>query len=475
MPSGLPILIVEDQPRVAKALALLLDLHDLTSLIAKGPEEALAIVESRQVGVILQDMNFSPGESSGAEGAKLFRQLRTLDSELPVLLLTAWASVEHAVRLIKEGAADYLEKPWDDSKLVERVQELLATRLGTVPEATEALCQRLRERHDLGALIYASPQMHEVVTLALKIASADVPVLITGPNGSGKERIAELVQRNSRRREGPFVRVNVGALPDSLLEAELFGAEAGAYTGASRRRKGRFEAAHGGTLLLDEIGNLSANGQTKLLRVLQTGEYERLGSSAALRTDVRILAATNTDLPAAIARGDFREDLFFRLNVIELAVPPLAERTTDVLPLAEHFTREFTPTGQGPFRFAEASRRALLAHPWPGNVRELRNRIQRAVLVATTHVLQPADLDLGDSAKKPSPSSPPPVDPSKLPNLSPEANVERQQIEAALLRADGVVARAAEAMGVSRQALYRRMGKLGIVLERRPRDWESDR
>ncbi len=463
MSSGLPILIVEDQKRVAKALALLLDLHDLPSLVASDPEEAIQIVESRKIGVVLQDMNFSPGAASGEEGAVLFRRLRELDGELPVLLLTAWATVEHAVRLIREGAADYLEKPWDDDKLIERVRELLAQRGESPSDPFGSRGEGLEQRHDLSGLVYASSQLHELVSLALKIARADVPVLITGPNGSGKECLAELVQKNSRRSKKPYIKVNVGALPDSLLEAELFGAEVGAYTGASQRRVGRFEAAHGGTLLLDEIGNLSPSGQTKLLRVLQTGEFERLGSSSSRRSDVRILAATNADLPAKIARGEFREDLYFRLNVIELAVPPLAERPADILPLAEHFMRALTPEGQGPLRFSESSRRELLSYSWPGNVRELRNRVQRAVLVTTGRELRGADLGLDTSVPSTVPSG------ASSPALSLASLGEQTRIEAALVDANGVVAKAAAALGLSRQALYRRMDKLGIVIERRPR------
>ncbi len=467
-----PILIVEDQPRVAKALALLLELHGLPSLAVEDPNAAVDVVSQREVSVILQDMNFSPGAASGEEGVALFRRLHALVPQVPILLLTAWGSIEHAVRLIQEGACDYLEKPWDDEKLIERIQSLLRQRGPEAPRSVDASRRQLSRSHDLEGLIYASSALHEVVELALKVARAEVPILITGPNGSGKERIAELVQRNSNRAQEPFVRVNVGALPDALLEAELFGSEAGAYTGASKRRTGRFEAAHGGTLLLDEIGNLSADGQAKLLRVLQTGQFERLGSSATRQVDVRILAATNADLPAAIARGEFREDLYFRLNVIELRVPALAERPDDILPLAEEFVRQLTPRGQGPLRLSEAARRKLIAHPWPGNVRELRNAIQRAVLVASGQVLQPADLGLGPAGSPPAHSGTIGSHPEPAADSgedSPEDAEERRETEAALLAADGVVAQAAASLGISRQALYRRMQRLGIVLERRPR------
>ena len=299
--------------------------------------------------------------------------------------------------------------------------------------------------------------MHRVVSLAVHVATADVPVLICGPNGAGKEKIAEIVQANSRRKDAPFVKVNVGALPDELLESELFGAEAGAYTGATKRRIGRFEAADGGTLFLDEIGNLSPAGQMKVLRVLQSGEFERLGSSETRRVDVRVLAATNSDLRQSIRAGRFREDLFFRLDVIELAVPPLRDRREDILPLAETFLRAFSAGSGAPRTLDAGARAALVEYAWPGNVRELMNRIQRATLIASGHTLSADDLALETG-------TPPPAD------ADPETSAgERGEIERLLLDSGGSVSRAAARLGMSRQALYRKMEKLGIVLERRPR------
>jgi DNA-binding NtrC family response regulator len=446
----LKVLIVEDQPAVAKALRMLFDLNDIEAESTTAPDGALRAVARGDVGLVLQDMNFTPGTTSGEEGIALFRKLREHDPDLPVLLLTAWTSLETAVQLVKEGASDYLAKPWDDAKLLATVRNLLQIR------ALKAENQRLRgertrsrtglaREHDLRGIIYESETMHRVVSLAVQVAPAEVPVLVTGPNGAGKEKIAEIVHANSRRRQKPLVKVNAGAIPDNLIESELFGAEAGAYTGSTRLRIGRFEAANGGTLFLDEIGNLSANGQMKLLRVLQSGEFERLGSSETRRVDVRVLCATNADLRQAIARGTFRQDLYFRLNVIELAVPALRDRREDVLPLAETFLKP-------PKTLSETARQALLAHDWPGNVRELQNRLLRATVIAENDTITPEDLGFGTEAH---PTS--------------DVPVERNQIEMALLNANGSVSRAAEALGVSRQALYRRMEKLGIVLERRPR------
>jgi len=292
-----------------------------------------------------------------------------------------------------------------------------------------------------------------VVTLALRVAAADVPVLITGANGSGKEKVAELIQANSLRRKMPFVKVNAGGLPDELLESELFGAEAGAFTGSKRLRIGRFETANGGTLFLDEIGNLSAAGQTKLLRVLQNGEFERLGSSDTRRVDVRLLCATNADLGHGVRAGTFRQDLFFRLNVIEIHVPPLRDRRDDILPIAESFLTAARKRAGRSWRLGDDARDALLAHDWPGNIRELQNRIQRATVTASGDIISAADLALAiDGARAAAP-----------------VHGEKEQIETLLRGGGGNVSDAAKSLGVSRQALYRKMQRLGIVLERRPR------
>ncbi|MBA3547733.1 MAG: sigma-54-dependent Fis family transcriptional regulator, partial [Nannocystis sp.] len=321
------VLIVDDNPSVCTALEILFDVHGVSTLVAHTPDAALEIVAKGDIGAVIQDMNFSDDNTSGQEGAALFRRLRELDGDLPVLLMTAWTSLETAVLLVKEGAADYLAKPWDDAKVVTTVKNMLRLReLALENHRLRAQSQRarneLQDRYDLCGLIYASEVMHRVVSLAASVARADAPVLISGPNGSGKEKVAEIVHANSPRRQQSFVKVNAGGLPDDLLEAELFGAEVGAFTGATKRRIGRFEAADGGTLFLDEIGNLTPKGQMKLLRVLQTGEFERLGSTITRKVDVRIVSATNAILRQMIAAGSFREDLLFRLNVIEIRISP---------------------------------------------------------------------------------------------------------------------------------------------------------
>jgi DNA-binding NtrC family response regulator len=445
------VLIVEDQPAVAKALRMLFDLHDVESVVTSDPDHAVRLIEKGEIGVLLQDMNFTPGATSGDEGVALFRRVRAIDPELPILLMTAWTSLETAVQLVKEGATDYLAKPWDDAKLIATVRSLLRVReLRGVEERERSERSRSRDvlarAHDLRGTVYESDAMHRVVSLAVQIAPSDVPVLITGPNGAGKEKIAEIIHAGSKRKTKPLVKINAGAIPDDLIESELFGSEAGAYTGSTRLRIGRFEAAHGGTLFLDEIGNLSAAGQMKLLRVLQTGEFERLGSSETRRVDVRVLCATNVDLQQAIARSTFRQDLYFRIAVVEIAVPALRQRREDVLALADAFVK-------APKRLSDPARAALLMHEWPGNVRELQNRILRATAVSSGDLLTPADLGLAADADA----------------RDEEVPFEKTQIEMAILNANGSVSRAAEALGLSRQALYRRMEKLGIVLERRPR------
>ncbi len=448
----LACLIVEDQAPVAQALEVLFALHDVPTRVVPGAETALAAVRAGGVGVVLQDMNFSPGSTSGEEGAALFHAIRAVDPAMPVLLMTAFTSLERAVALVKAGAADYFGKPWDDARLVTTVRDLLAMR-ETAAQAAGRSAPLETGEVDLRGLVFRSAAMARVVDLAVHVASADVPVLITGPNGVGKEKLAEIIQANSPRARCPFVTVNVGALPDTLLEAELFGAEAGAFTGAQRRRIGRFEAAHGGTLFLDEIGTLSLTGQAKLLRVLQTGAFERLGSSVPLHADVRLLCATNVRLPEAIEAGQFREDLYFRLNVIEIAVPALRDRPEDIIPIAQHLLGN--PSAPGLARpLSRSAEDALRAHAWPGNVRELQNRLQRARLVASGDAITAEDLGLCEAS----------------PVAAAPGSSERRALEELLRAHGGSVSRAAEALGLSRQALYRRMERLGVSLERRPRD-----
>jgi DNA-binding NtrC family response regulator len=443
------ILVIDDNRAIGEALSVLFDLHGLAACTALSPEEGLAILARESVDLVVQDMNFSGDTTSGEEGSRLFAEIRRRHPDLPIILLTGWTHLEHAVELVKAGAADYLAKPWDDAKLVTTVNNLLA--LGALQrerrqerEAQRAARDKLADRFELCGIVYESAAMQQLVGIATQVAHADVPVLITGPNGAGKEKVADIIHANSAVKDGPCVKVNMGALPADLIESELFGAEAGAYTGAQKARAGRFEAADGGTLFLDEIGNLPLAGQVKLLRVLQTGEYERLGSTQTRRVKVRIVTATNSDLRTAIAQGRFREDLFYRLNVIELSVPPLSERREDVLPLARHFLG-------AAHKLSPAAEKALTEHLWSGNVRELQNCMRRAALLAQDVNVSVADLGL----PVPRPAAPPAPEPAHEPT--------REDIERVLTRHQGVIATAAQELGLSRQALYRRMEKFGIA------------
>ncbi|GLQ90418.1 sigma-54-dependent transcriptional regulator [Dyella flagellata] len=443
------VLIIDDNPAVGEALSLLLSLHDVRPLVTLTPEEGLATLARQSVDVVIQDMNFTADTTSGEEGVELFRAIRQRYTDLPVILLTAWTHLETAVELVKAGAADYLSKPWDDAKLLATVENLLELSEST-REVNRTRMERrkrredLQRRYELDGLVFASEAMARTIDLACQVARSDVPVLITGPNGSGKERIAAIVHANSAVKNGPFVAVNCGALPGELIEAELFGADAGAYTGANKAREGRFELADGGTLFLDEIGNLPLPGQMKLLRVLETGQFERLGSGRTRKVKVRVLSATNADLKGMIRAGTFREDLYYRLNVIDVNLPPLAERIDDILLLAEHFLA-------GRAQLSDAAREAMLAYPWPGNVRELKNAIERAALLAGNQAITPELLNLPQQAG-----------PAAVRNLD---EPSREVVEAALHKAEGVVSRAAQSLGLSRQALYRRMERYGLMTQ----------
>jgi DNA-binding NtrC family response regulator len=468
------VLVVDDQASVRTALEVLFEVNGISVVSASSPEQAVHVVASEEIGVVIQDMNFCRDTTSGEEGAELMRSIRKMDPDLPIVLITAYTSLEMAVALIKEGANDYVAKPWNDEKLVATVKNLLNLR--QLQQENLRLAwqgartrREVQSRHDLCGMVYESPQMHDVVSLAVKVAQSNVAVLVTGPNGSGKERIAEILQANSRRKGRPFVRVNSGGLHDNLIDAELFGAEAGAFTGANKTRIGRFEEADTGTLFLDEIGNLSQSAQMKLLRVLQTGELQRLGSNVTRKVDVRVISATNVNLQRAIEDGTFREDLYFRLNVIEIVIPALRDRRDDILPLTRHFLEAAARTDAvQPPDLTDEARQALLAHEWPGNVRELENRVKRAFLVCTGGKIRGEDLGFTATNQA---SIPPRTDVAgDVGSGAPcPRDPEHAEIEAALLAARGVVSRAAAQLGISRQALYRRMERLGIELERRPK------
>ena len=427
------VLVVDDNPDIIAALDLLLGLHGYQVLTAATKKQALMTASLQAVDLVIQDMNFEQGLTSGSEGKCLFHELQALKPGLPVILITAWTQLETAVELVKAGAADYLQKPWDDNKLLALVARYSEKAQGKGSAGAETALVEGSEAQQ--QFIYQSPVMLALMADAEKVAPAPVNVLITGANGSGKEKLADYLHRHSQRKNAPLIKVNMGAIPQELMEAELFGAEKGAYTGANQARKGRFEAADGGTLFLDEIGNLSLSGQMKLLRVLQTGEFERLGSNETLKVDVRVLSATNSELPRAIKLGTFREDLYYRLNVIELHLPQLKARKADILPLAQYFI------GSG-YSLSGDARQYLLSCPWPGNVRELENACKRALVFAQDTCIRAGDF-------------------KGLAGENTPAN-EKQQIEQVLIKHGGVIKHAATELGLSRQALYRRLQKYRI-------------
>jgi DNA-binding NtrC family response regulator len=438
------VLVIDDDAAIVSALRLLFELRDIQTLAADGPRAGLDSLATIAVDLVIADMNFTADTTSGAEGVVLFRAIRDRYPDLPIILLTGWGDFESAVSLVKAGAADYVTKPWDDAKLLASVENLLELAEMAAAQAErqrEDLRRRkeLTERYALGGLIFVSDTMQRVVELACRVSRAEAPVLITGPNGSGKERIAEILHANSDVKDGPWVAVNCGALPAELIEAELFGVEAGAFTGAHRTRLGRFEAADGGTIFLDEIGNLPLAGQMKLLRVIESGKFERVGSNATRSVKVRIISATNADLPSMIREGSFRQDLYYRINVVEIAVPRLAERRADILPIAESLL------GPG-MKLSEGARAALESYPWPGNVRELRNVLERAKLLCREALVTAEDLGL----------------PAVQRRTRVGDDISKESIEEALKASGGMILYAAQALGLSRQALYRRMDRLGM-------------
>ncbi|WP_159820947.1 sigma-54-dependent transcriptional regulator [Colwellia sp. 20A7] len=441
------ILVVDDNPDILDALDLLLSLHNYQVITASTIKEALFAANNQRIDLIIQDMNFSQGTTSGEEGRCLFYQLQEIVPTTPIIIITAWGQLEIAVELVKAGAADYLPKPWNDIKLLDIIAENIIEPANNSNEKSAQKNNNTTENTSSNFIVESQP-MKQLVAMANKVANSDISVLITGANGSGKERIADYIHQNSPRHTNPFTKVNMGALASELMEAELFGAEKGAYTGATAMRKGRFEAANGGTLFLDEIGNLSLAGQMKLLRVLQTGQFERVGSSETITVDVRVISATNSHLPQAIEDNTFREDLYYRLNVVELNLPPLAQRQDDIIPLARHFI-------SGSHQLSEQAASLLKQQPWPGNVRELENHCQRAMVLCADEMLLPEHFMLGANSAKVDCS----LSINKAESIALDASADKVNLQAVLDKHEWVIARAANELGLSRQALYRRIEK----------------
>ncbi|UYB51329.1 sigma-54 dependent transcriptional regulator [Xanthomonas sp. AM6] len=447
------ILVVDDQADVREALRMLLKSAGYGMVGAESPELALACLRGDDFAAVLVDMNYARDTTSGAEGLALIAQIAAQWPGLPVIAMTAWASIELAVAAMRDGAVDFIEKPWQNA----RVLAVLDSRIAL--DRSRRNAQRLGEAQALllqdgaAGFVAESAPMQRLVEDLLRIAGSGANVLLLGENGTGKSLLAQLLHQWSPRRAQAFVKVNIGGLAPTLFEAELFGHVRGAYTDARQDRAGRFELADGGTLFLDEIGNLPLQQQPKLLRAIEDGEFERLGSSRTQRVDVRIVAATNADLDAEVAAGHFRQDLLYRLNTFQLRVPPLRERGADILPLARHYLAAACTRYRRPLpALARDAERALLGYAWPGNVRELAHAMERAALLADGATLGSDDLRLQPAA-------------GAAPALSTQLTLEEAEallLRQALAQQQGNLQRTADQLGITRQSLYRRLGKHGL-------------
>lgn len=444
------VLLADDQADVREALRLLLKAEGLAGVAVDAPAAALAALDKREFACALIDLNYTRDTTSGEEGLALLEHLRQLAPDMPVVVMTAWGNVPLAVEAMRRGAADFIEKPWDNTRLIRILETQVAlgesARRQRRLEAENAL---LRADKAGGELVAESAPMRKVLDMLARIAPSDANILVLGENGTGKGVIAERIHALSPRAKNSLVKINMGGINENVFESEMFGHVRGAYTDAKGERIGRFELADGGTLFLDEVGNVPPSQQPKLLRVLEDGEFERLGSSRTQSVDVRLISATNADLAEAVAAGRFRKDLLYRLNTLEVRLPPLRERGDDILPLARVFLeRSARRYGRDGLRLAATAERALQAWRWPGNVRELEHLMERAALLAEHDQISAAALAFGT-----------PPDPTQdLEGMTLE-QAEAWLVERALARCDGNLQRVAEALGVTRQTLYRRMEK----------------
>lgn len=446
------VLIADDQADVREALRFLLKGEGFRTETVSSPAKVLSALERDDFDVLLMDMNYARDTTSGREGLKLLDRIRELDDSLPVVVMTAWANIDLAVAAMQRGARDFIQKPWDNERL-------LAT-LKTQVELSRALRRghRLEAEIELlrspktSVLIAESPAMRPVLDVIHRIGPSNANVLITGENGTGKGVTARAIHAASAQAAKPLITVNMGSVSEGVFESEMFGHVKGAFTDAKTDRAGRFELADGGALFLDEIANIPASQQPKLLRVIETGEFEPVGSSRTRRVSVRLISATNANLSEEVDEGRFRQDLLFRLNTVEVHIPPLRERREDISLLADHFLRRYISRYRSPVSGIEPSAMELLmAYAWPGNVRELDHMMERAVLMARRDRITASDCNLKPSDK--------PAD--DLENMSLE-DVERHLITKALARYSGNVRKASEVLGLSRSAFYRRLEKYGL-------------
>jgi DNA-binding NtrC family response regulator len=450
--SGSRLLIADDQRDVLEALRLLLKPEGFSIETATSPAGVLDALGLREFDAVLIDLNYTRDTTSGQEGLDLLSRILAVDSTLPVIVMTAWSSVDLAVEAMRRGARDFVQKPWENARLLSVLRTQLE--LGGALRRSQRLEaeNRLLRAEGLPKFIANAESMQPVLRLISSIGPSDANVLVTGEHGSGKEVVARTLHALSNRASRPLVAVNTGGLPEGIFESELFGHVKGAFTDAKTDRIGRFELAHGGTLFLDEIANIPISQQAKLLRVLESGEMERVGSSQTRCVDVRIISATNADLDQEVTAGRFRQDLLFRLNTVEIQIPALRDRRQDIPPLSTYFLSRYAERYRKPVKtFDPPAMQAMLEYPWPGNVRELDHAVERAVLLSSGDAVRSSDLSL----KAPQAST------QRMEELSLE-EVESLLIRKAVDRYGGNISQAAEALGLSRSALYRRLQKYGI-------------
>jgi DNA-binding NtrC family response regulator len=453
------ILIIDDDVAVRTSLELTMKQSGFHGISASSPEEALTALKTQPIELIIMDMNFSV-DTSGEEGLKLLKDIKRDSPNIPVILITAWASIQLAVEGMKSGAADFISKPWNNDHLLQSVKTALA--ISDSKKSVDKVKperKKLDGQYNLKNLVGEDPEFLSVLDTIGKISTTDASVLVIGESGTGKELIAEAIHNNSHRKNQAFVKVNLGGIASTLFESEMFGHKKGAFTDARHDRMGRFEMADKGSIFLDEIGDLSLNDQVKMLRVLQDRKFEVLGSSETRSVDVRVISATNRDLGELVMAGDFREDLYYRINLITVKIPALRERPDDIPLLVNHFLSNLKTTYRRPeLRVARGALEWLKDLPWPGNIRELKNLIERSVLVTNKGV-----LDIDDFAehyhvhhKKPVEKNLPPVGSATLDDM------EISLIKQALKFHDNNISKAAKSLGLSRSALYRRMEKYGL-------------
>lgn len=463
-----PILIADDQRDVLEALRLLLKSEGHPTVSADSPAAAIATAKEKSLGLALVDLNYTRDTTSGQEGIDLIGQLRAIDPALPIVAMTAWSSIELVVKAMQAGAGDFIEKPWDNRRLLSVLRNQLDLADSRRQNARLQRENEILKGKDDDGFIADAPSMKALLDQLMRVAPTDANVLVLGENGTGKGVVARLLHANSSRADKPLVKVNMGGIAETVFESEMFGHVRGAYTDAKGDRIGRFELADKGTLFLDEIGNIPASQQPKLLRVLEDGELERLGSSRTLQVDVRLISATNANIDADVAAGSFRKDLLYRLNTVTLRVPPLRERREDIVPMARRFLeRSGARYGRAGVTLAPAAERQLGQYNWPGNVRELAHLMERAVLMAGASRIDVDDLGLGGVGGQSTPvdsaggaGSGPPG--SALDGLTLD-DAEEMLVRQAMQRSAGNIQRAADALGVSRPALYRRLEKYGIA------------